>query len=229
MRLLAIEDLSGTYVYGEEDKSRAIDVSMTVLFVNMDRSAPTFLNGTAGKWLRANLDRPGVPYTIVENSISLKPEENPVSEGKGGSADPGSTTTPDASGATQTAAANTDSTQAAPATGSGTAPTEGQGGRRRRRQGEGFGSESGSGLSKGIGSAASEPIATDPTEDPASAKPVERAQEEVKQSGDLEQVAPLEPRGPLFGPKATVYKAAIKFRVKMRDASAQPASGGATP
>ncbi|MFM7807905.1 MAG: pilus assembly protein PilM, partial [Planctomycetota bacterium] len=77
MRLLALRDLAGAFVFGEEDKSRAIDVTMKVEFVNMDKTAPTFLNDTAGKWLRDNADRKDVPYVIDVASIKLKSDETP--------------------------------------------------------------------------------------------------------------------------------------------------------
>jgi hypothetical protein len=164
----------------------------------------------------------------VESSIALKTDETPV-PGTAAPTDPAGSSTPDASSTTTTTVAQGESTQAAPSTGSGTAPADGQGGRTRRRRGEGFGSESGSGLSKGIGSTA-EPMVTEaPEETGSSAKPAERTQEDAKQITDLEQFAPLEPRGPLFGPKATVYKAKINFRVKIRDGAAQPAPAGANP
>ena len=41
--------------------------------------------------------------------------------------------------------------------------------------------------------------------------------------------APLEPLGSIFGPKATVYRGEITFRVRLRDGSAKPADGGANP
>jgi type IV pilus assembly protein PilM len=225
IRLIAIEDLSGAYVFGEEDKSRAIDVTLKVSFVNMNRSGPTFLNETAGKWLRDNADRAGAPYIIDPNSIKLKTDENPISTG---------VSAEEAAPATQTAAATADSgaastpPPAATQTGSG---GDSQGSRsRRRRQTEGFGSESGSGLSKGMGSSGADPLPTDATEATANdARPAEQRKEEEKLSTNLEQLAPLEPQGPLFGSKATVYRGEISFRVRLRDGAAKPADAGANP
>ena len=226
IRLIAIEDLSGAYVFGEEDKSRSIDVTVKVAFVNMDRTAATFLNETAGKWLRENLDRPGVPYAIDVNTIKLKTDENPISTGA----------TPGVEGAPSAGAPTEDARASAPPAGQtassgGASSGESQNTRsRRRRQGEGFGSESGSGLSKGIGSAGADPLPTQVEESASSSgKPAAQTREEEKQSTDLEQVAPLDAQGSAFGPKASVYRGEITFRVRLRDGAAKPAEGATNP
>jgi type IV pilus assembly protein PilM len=226
IRLIAIEDLSGTYLFGEEDKSRSIDVTVKVAFANMDRTAATFLNETAGKWLRDNLDRPGVPYTIDVNTIKLKTDENPTSTGTAATAEPGAGA---ASASESSGASAPPPTQTAA---SGGAPTgDSQGSRsRRRRQGEGFGSESGSGLSKGMGSSTEDPLPTQVEETTtSSAKPAAQSREEEKQSTDLEQIAPLDMQGSVFGPTATVYRGEITFRVRLRDGAAKPAEGASNP
>jgi type IV pilus assembly protein PilM len=228
IRLIAIEDLSGAYVFGEEDKSRSIDVTVKVAFANMDRTAATFLNETAGKWLRENLDRPAVPYTIDVNTIKLKTDENPSSTGTAAPADP-SAGAPAATDSGSAAASTPPPTQTAAS--GGNAAGDSQGSRsRRRRQGEGFGSESGSGLSKGMGSAGSDPLPTE-VEDTgsSSAKPAAQTREEEKQSTDLEQVAPLDLQASVFGPNASVYRGEITFRVRLRDGAAKPAEGASNP
>jgi type IV pilus assembly protein PilM len=225
IRLIAIEDLAGTYVFGEEDKSRSVDVTLKVAFVNMNRSGPTFLNETAGKWLRDNADRAGVPYTIDPNSIKLKTDENPSS-----SAAPAEESAP-AAATTTAATTDTGASSTAPSATPSGAGGDAQGSRsRRRRQTEGFGSESGSGLSKGMGSSGTDPLPTDASEaNAADTRPAQQRQEEEKLSTNLEQLAPLEPQGSLFGAKATVYRGEITFRVRIRDGAAKPAEAGANP
>jgi type IV pilus assembly protein PilM len=227
MRLIAIEDLSGAYAFSEEDKSRSVDVTIGVTFVNMDRTAATFLNDTAGKWVRDNANRPGIPYTIDANSLKLETDPKPVSVAAPAGGTP-------ADGAASSGAESAEQTPAPTETAaSGSAPpppADGQGGRsRRRRQGEGFGADSGSAASKGLGSGG---VALDqqaPQDEENTSKPVEKQAEEQKMSNDIEQLAPLEAQGPLFGPKATVYRGKISFRLRVRDAAAAPADAGATP
>ena len=90
--------------------------------------------------------------------------------------------------------------------------------------------ESGSGLSKGMGSSGSDPLPTE-VEDTgsSSAKPAAQTREEEKQSTDLEQIAPLDLQASVFGPKATVYRGEITFRVRLRDGAAKPAEGASNP
>jgi type IV pilus assembly protein PilM len=228
IRLIAIEDLSGAYVFGEEDKSRSIDVTVKVAFANMDRTAATFLNETAGKWLRDNLDRPGVPYTIDVNTIKLTTDENPASSGPATQSDPnaGASAANDSSSGASSTPPPTQT-----AVSGGEAPKDSQGSRsRRRRQGEGFGSESGSGLSKGVGSSGSDPLPTQVEEEgSSSAKPAVQSREEEQQSTDLEKVALLDFQASVFGPKATVYRGEVAFRVRLRDGAAKPAEGASNP
>jgi hypothetical protein len=228
IRLIAIEDLSGAYVFGEEDKSRSVDVTIKVAFANMDRTAATFLNETAGKWLRENLDRPGVPYTIDANTIKLKTDENPSSTGSAAPTDPNAGA-PAAAETGSDAASTPPPTQTAASGGGNSGDSQGSRSR-RRRQGEAFGSESGSGLSKGMGSSGSDPLPTE-VEDTgsSSAKPAAQTREEEKQSTDLEQIAPLDLQASVFGPKATVYRGEITFRVRLRDGAAKPAEGASNP
>jgi type IV pilus assembly protein PilM len=227
IRLISIEDLSGAYVFSEEDKSRSVDVTIKVSFANMDRTAATFLNETAGKWLRENLDRPGVPYTIDVNTIKLKTDENPASTG----AAPSGEGEQAAGAPTQDAGASPPPPPTQTATSGGAPAGESQNSRaRRRRQGEGFGSESGSGLSKGVGSSGADPLPTEVEEETSSsAKPAAQTREEEKQSTDLEQVAPLDAQGSVFGPRASVYRGEITFRVRLRDGAAKPAEGASNP
>ena len=226
IRMISIEDLSGAYVFVEEDKSRSIDVTMKVTFANMDKTGATFLNETAGKWLRDNVDRPGVPYTIDAASIKLKSEENPIASGAAPTASEPSAPAATASEAQSSAPPPPAASEGAPSGG------DAQGSRSRKRppRKDGFGSESGSGASKGIGSAGSDPLPTQVEETQSNdSKPAEVRREEERQSTDLEQLAPLEPLGGIFGPKATVYRGEIAFRVRLRDGSAKPADGGANP
>ena len=63
----------------------------------------------------------------------------------------------------------------------------------------------------------------------SSAKPAAQTREEEKQSTDLEQIAPLDLQASVFGPKATVYRGELTFRVRLRDGAAKPAEGASNP
>jgi hypothetical protein len=80
-----------------------------------------------------------------------------------------------------------------------------------------------------MGSSGSDPLPTEVEESTATTKPAAQSREEEKQSTDLEQVAPLDMQGSVFGPKATVYRGEITFRVRLRDGAAKPAEGASNP
>ncbi len=72
-RLVRMLDLGGVYSYDESGKSRRIAVRMDV---ELSHDRPIlFLNNTIAAWLRDNAERPGVPYRIVDGSISCNPGE----------------------------------------------------------------------------------------------------------------------------------------------------------
>ena len=72
-RLVRLVDLTGVYSYDSANKSRRIAVRMDV---ELSRDRPIeFLNNTIAAWLRDNAERPGVPYRIIDASISCNPAE----------------------------------------------------------------------------------------------------------------------------------------------------------
>ncbi len=72
-RLVRLVDLTGVYSYDSANKSRRIAVRMDV---ELSRDRPIeFLNNTIAAWLRDNSERPGVPYRIIDASISCNPAE----------------------------------------------------------------------------------------------------------------------------------------------------------
>jgi type IV pilus assembly protein PilM len=72
-RLVQLVDLSGVYNYEASSKSRRIAVSMDL---ELSHERPIeFLNNTIAAWLRDNAERPGVPYRIIDASISCNPAE----------------------------------------------------------------------------------------------------------------------------------------------------------
>jgi hypothetical protein len=72
-RLVRLVDLGGVYSYDAQQKSRRIAVQMDV---ELSHQRPIeFLNNTIAAWLRENAERPGVPYRIVEGSVSCNPGE----------------------------------------------------------------------------------------------------------------------------------------------------------
>ncbi len=222
MNLIVLTNLAGTYHYGEEDKSRTIDVTMKVEFVNMNKTGPTFLNDTAAKWLRDNADRKDVPYVIDTASIKATPEAEPFIK---------PAAPPAASGATPPAGADAPAPdQGAEAAPPPPPPDAGQeaGQSRGRGRGTQFGGGAGGAGSKS--GATIDPTAQstpqEPTEPnaPAAADPVEE-----KAPASLEEAAPLPKGGFPYGPEAVVYKGTITFRVKLRDGAAKPAEEGAKP
>ena len=70
-RLVRLVDLTGVYSYEASNKSRRITVQMDVE-LSHDRPIE-FLNNTIAAWLRDNAERPGVPYRIIDASISCNP------------------------------------------------------------------------------------------------------------------------------------------------------------
>jgi len=72
-RLVRLVDIAGVYSYDPSDKSRRIAVRMDVE-LSHDRPI-AFLNNTIAAWLHDNAERPGVPYRIVDASISCNPGE----------------------------------------------------------------------------------------------------------------------------------------------------------
>ncbi|MDZ4830713.1 MAG: type IV pilus assembly protein PilM [Phycisphaerae bacterium] len=72
-KAISLLDLKGNYKY--VDGKRRIDVEMDVEFSNRDRQE--FLNDTVVQWLRdhADVERPGVPYRILKDSINLNAEK----------------------------------------------------------------------------------------------------------------------------------------------------------
>jgi type IV pilus assembly protein PilM len=72
-RLVRLVDLAGVYSYEASNKSRRIAVRMEVE-LSHDRPIE-FLNNTIAAWLRDNAERPGVPYRIIDASISCNPAE----------------------------------------------------------------------------------------------------------------------------------------------------------
>jgi hypothetical protein len=81
-----------------------------------------------------------------------------------------------------------------------------------------------------MGSSTEDPLPTQVEETAtSSAKPAAQSREEEKQSTDLEQIAPLDMQGSVFGPTATVYRGEITFRVRLRDGAAKPAEGASNP
>ena len=72
-RLVRLIDLGGEYTFDPDSNSRRIAVRMEVE-LSHDRPIE-FLNSTIAAWLRDNAERPGVPYRIIDGSISCNPAE----------------------------------------------------------------------------------------------------------------------------------------------------------
>ena len=72
-RLVRLVDLAGEYTYDPSAKTRRIAVRMDVE-LSHDRPI-AFLNNTIAAWLHDNAERPGVPYRIIDATISCNPGE----------------------------------------------------------------------------------------------------------------------------------------------------------
>jgi hypothetical protein len=82
-RLVTLDELGSVYVAPGADGKRRIRVSMKVSLSHADPGV--FLNkekSVAG-WLRANADRPDVPYVIVADSIKIPDDWTEIEFGKG--------------------------------------------------------------------------------------------------------------------------------------------------
>ncbi|MCH8342696.1 MAG: type IV pilus assembly protein PilM [Planctomycetes bacterium] len=71
-KLVQLEHLDGRYVYLPESKRRRIALTLNVE-LSHDRPIE-FLNLTVAAWLRANAERPDVPYRILADTISCNPD-----------------------------------------------------------------------------------------------------------------------------------------------------------
>ena len=72
--LVELERLEGVYFFEPQTKSRRIQVLMNV---RLSHEMPgEFLNTTVAKWLRDNAERPGVPYRILNETISFHPDQH---------------------------------------------------------------------------------------------------------------------------------------------------------
>jgi type IV pilus assembly protein PilM len=233
-RFISLESLSGTYEVAAEGGARSITVQMGVEYVNMDKKAATFLEGTVGKWLRDHADRPTVPYAIDPASIrivegdyreiavprsdsdaatdappggSLPPAPPPgASDGRGG---PG--TPPPGAGAPSSGA------------GAGSRPGRRRGGGGTVRSGGGLGGMSLGGPNPGEDPTPPEMGGEQPSGTGPSGPP--NAAEVQKTTGDLEALAPLGSPPPVYGPGARVYSGTVTFKVVLRG-GAEASEGG---
>ncbi len=69
--LILLESLDGDYVHASG--VRRIRVTMNVSFSNSQKAK--FLNESVGMWLREHAERPGVPYKILPQTISVNPSQ----------------------------------------------------------------------------------------------------------------------------------------------------------
>ncbi|MBX3356655.1 MAG: type IV pilus assembly protein PilM [Phycisphaeraceae bacterium] len=219
--LIMLERLSGTYDF--VNGRRVIDVRMQVTFPERDQPRG-FLNSTVGDWLRANADRPDVPYIILSDTTSPSievtgPLGGPESErapGQRGSDD--SLDLPSMPGREGDAGATTPS---AP-------PSQGHPGRQRPGAGGGV-SRGGDGGGGGVGFGIGElkpPPGTDrePVEEERRQGPTGPSPEEVAEAKELDQLAPI-PGLPGIYSNVRFHRAVITFRVQLRgDAGPAPAT-----
>jgi len=227
--LIVLEDLSGEYIFA--DNKRLIEVTMEVAFA--ERSQPgSFLNSTVGDWLRANADRPSVPYRIISDSKSPLIDVQsgtfggPGDDAKGQTArgdDPAAPPPGVPSGARGDDASGSSATSSRRSTGYG-----------RRTPGTGAGSiqRPGGGGSVGFGTG----TFADPGTRGGSAVEEESpggvrrapSTEDLERAKQLDSLAPI-PGLPGFFSNVRFHRGTVRFTVELRDASAPAAAQAAAP
>lgn len=208
-RLVVVEKLDGAYEF--KDGKRRFTVTMDVMFSHAEKTK--FLNDTVGEWLRANAERPDVPYKIVKDSISLNPAklstitatgegEKPAGSGGSGARDNSPGDAPKA-----------DEPEPEPVAPPAGGPAFGGviGGRNR-----GGVADPGSEAAPGLPAVPSSEIPSTPTGGDQSAKP---DQPSIK----LDEVAPIPKKPPMFKAGQQFYRVPITFQVELTEQVAAPA------
>jgi len=209
-RLIVLEDLSGKYDFS--DGKRFITVTMEVAFP--ERPQPRgFLNSTVGEWLRANADRPDVPYRIVTEGNAMSFD---VSGPVGGPDEP-------ASGDRRRPDFN-ELPPPPPRDEGGFAPppSEPSDGPGKRRLGQGVDRSSGGGMGLGVGT----PTAPDdPIEKPDETQETWRPRntEDLEELKELDQLAPI-PGLPGFFSNIRFHRGTVRFTVELRGGAVAPAA-----
>ena len=236
-RLVRLEDLSGEYKFDPANQSRTIEVSARIRLSG--RSAekdvdPTmfFNNEQAGvlAWLRANKDRPEVPYVIEADTLEV-PKWREIVGGKLSEQLPsGGETGGDGGFGSES------SGSAAIAAGGAGAGQSGGGALRKRNQGPiedkqtGFRGSIGSGDDGPTDGSAEESEGADGNR--AGAR--RRAKTQVTSSEGLPEVdmakeAPLPSAPALMGEKDKEFEGVLKFRLKLRSTGSPGSSSEEAP
>ena len=82
-RLVTLDELGSVYVAPGADGKRRIRVSMKVSLSHADPGVFRNKEKSVAGWLRANADRPDVPYVIVADSIKIPDDWTEIEFGKG--------------------------------------------------------------------------------------------------------------------------------------------------
>jgi len=223
-----LRDLSGVYKLGASGE-RTIEVTLDVEFFGIDKQA--HLGNTVCRWLEANRDRPGVPYTI-EN---IQPNTSLIVDLKVG--EKGIPTGPDGTGETQTASASQpqeeeDAPMETFSAGSsdGGSNFGGLAGRRKnangsvRRPGANLG---GAGVDGGFSTPVN-PGGSVATDEQGGGTRRPDGSAEPAPSADLEALAPIPSRPGVFPKNSTIHAGKVTFVVKFRESvqsAAAPAAG----
>ncbi len=228
--LVELERLEGLYIFEPETKSRRILVSMSV---RLSHEVPgEFLNTTVAKWLRDNAERPGVPYRILNDTISFHPDQHRTfrvtSTGEvelgGGTRSRGSSRPP-----ARRERPSRGGTPPGPPAGGVQAPggfgMAGQMGggkrkrptQRRRVPGPGGGGMVGADQSVGGGG-----LRPSPPGPPRVGSSSNQSTQRPSRPGGLHSLGPMPTRPSLYPPGSVYYRLPITFEVELIDALLQP-------
>jgi type IV pilus assembly protein PilM len=239
-RLVRLEDLSGEYKFSPENQSRVIEVSARIRLsgksADKDQDPTIFFNDEkAGvlAWLRANKDRPEVPYVIEVDTLEV-PKWIPVVGGKvseelSPSNDTGAGGNTEGFGPARTGSGGIAAGGAGPGQSGGGALRKNNRGPIEDKQ-TGFRGSLGSGDDAPSGDGAGEGDGTDGVRGAAR----RRAKTQVTSTEGLPEVdmateAPLPQPPMLIGEKDKEFEGILKFRLKLRSTGAASGSGeGAT-
>ncbi|MCH8005852.1 MAG: type IV pilus assembly protein PilM [Planctomycetes bacterium] len=235
--LVELERLEGLYFFEPETKSRRILVSMDV---RLSHEMPgEFLNTTVAKWLRDNAERPGVPYRILNETISFHPDQRRtfrvtstgevelVGGTRSGSWSSRGSSRPPArrerpSGGRAPPGPPAGGVQA-PGGGFGLAGAQGAGRRprpkqQRRAPGPGDGGMMGANQSLGGGG----PRPSRRPGPPGVGTQSGRSTQRSSRSGGLDSLGPMPTQPLLYPPGSEYYRVPITFEVELIDALLQP-------